>query len=983
MNRTQILTWKKSNSLIHLDDNREILVESLSDNWSDETCSEMNKVSQSVINILNCPEWRRNISDTDLHIFHTMIVKNISEGLRKNGNSELFPDIIMRDKKGKTDSYMGFDKKILSYCEFYKESFVKCLKKWLELYCSLHWGQEDFLRISDKDFSIVIQEVAQKIMYMFYVFWDNLDAVEFDSVLNNDNNNLSDIKDDIKNDYILLLQSKYGKMYDWQETVQPQILKMYKHVVADGRNEDWEFDKAIVAQKIKLHYMRCFVNIAEIFEHCYYSEDVDIQRLTNLQILIQNFFSDIKTLYDNKIAFFDEDIFITWKENTLSVIIDYFDKNKSDLFSKKIEDFKSDKIQSDMFNEFLKKSLNKPWNSEKQENWLQIFLDQIVQNRAHDIQKYSNMNYLTDISHIDIESVEMDEWYSVKPWDRRRIFFENFLEKSEDGWGYTLFKRYLSYIDWIENPWTQNWRKIDEYIKPYFVEQKASLAWEWDEEKWENYRETVVNQMDQCKEIFSRFDTTDDLFNQISNFIQNNKNSVDLLVWFFWFNLKHDFVEKNMEYKWSNWQRKFEKDYPKHWMMQSIFSDLKEEWVIWNTNDKTEKIKIFPYKELSNSSSWNSEKMFERFNQSYTSKPLKLDSYFFTHNETWSEHLLIHESNLYLPSNDCSDQKEIIDYVNEWLRICDSLLKWNTIQEDWFWYLNMLKTIWFNLHDIPAISVLKHFLKYVKNCHTSIWEMMKQAKVDQKVLESWKVWIEEMLWNQNQLVVWWEKKVSRIYKKVSRIYKKIMWKYMWDLRLVQDLTRGLVVFDTPMEASEWVAKVIQFLEDQEEVVQISLCEYTWNFTEKSPKASGYRDVNLSVKMNNGNTIELQFHYKEFLKFKKDWYILWEDFMSEGTDYQHLKFDQKEQEKIQHIVNSDDSIVLPENFWMLCQTGFFLFHWNVKTSKENLLSSDTLYNLARSCWWDNKLKQKIEKIESIWYDVAWGRTIAHEIFHTSE
>ena len=67
-----------------------------------------------------------------------------------------------------------------------------------------------------------------------------------------------------------------------------------------------------------------------------------------------------------------------------------------------------------------------------------------------------------------------------------------------------------------------------------------------------------------------------------------------------------------------------------------------------------------------------------------------------------------------------------------------------------------------------------------------------------------------------------------------------------------------------------------------------------------------------------------------------------------------------------------------NFWILCKTWKFTFE-DLSYNNENLLSSDTLYNIARSCSWDNTLQAKIEKIESLWYDMAGWRTLANEIF----
>lgn len=749
---------------------------------------------------------------------------------------------------------------------------------------------------------------------------------------------------------------------------QDQWLMMIKNFIADSVDENWEINEQIVKNSIHTHYEKTTERFIETFDHWYKSTNLDSDFLFVLKNFHNNLEKDFNILKNS------------W----------YWNWCKKDLYW-----YFSDKLDWKKYSPEFLISINKllKANSNNSSSNIEEIIETVKENRTKYLK--SHIREYKSLKWVDLEKVDLDTWHKWTWFERRSEFFEKAFVKYNK-WKITLTPRYLKFL-WIppDESWNINidnllswWdqkTKFEEYLKNNFDKQKKSLRWKEEKEKWWFYVEDTIEQF---KDILKYFQNKnfENKENEVLKFIEQEKNSVDLLVWFWWENLENGEKEKIIV---TDRDKIIKEKYPSHWIKEWIITILNNKWLL--KDDWAQIFMAKEWEEPTNSSYWNKTAVLERLFHWYKEWNINLSD--FQINDKKMKDI----TDLYIPAKISKDSiistSDINNFIELWLDTCSSLLDWKKYKNNS--YLKIMTENWFDTKDTKKIYELKEFLKYLKYLIPSLKSMLEDGKRDRNELNR----IKETLEAKNHIL--WKRFIVWPDKDTDRWFVKMVSKYNWDPREMWDLTRWMVTSENIVSITDDISEFIKIIKYDQSVEQINISESTWNFTEKAPKPSWYRDVVLEVKMKSWNKVEIQFHYKEYLEFKKHWYVLWEDFMKESFVNNQKKFVKFTDKEIDKILNEAERnykwIKLPENFAILCENpnhfndkvNWEKIHksWNLEDNwsfiSDNKLSSDSLYNLARAMESDKSeewetLVSKLRKVESIWYDLAWWRTLANEL-----
>lgn len=894
--------------------------------------------------IFEFPRWSiadavcRLLEKDDSTVLEEVIQKVAQRYLQSNHGVKVFADYSRAKEWVWFEVLEKFEKKFQSYFKRYKWSIRACIRSSLD-----ESNQSQFL--TKECFKNIVHRAIKDLLNIMYIFGDNLDPDTFDEVLCNKGNDFWNIFTVVSDTYTSLAEVEYRQNSYLKESAEPQVLKMYKHILADSILDDGKVCYKALSDRIEAHFEHTFIEIVSAFNHWYYSSHLDINFLNALQEFTQNVLSDMELLQSQWVLkwekgflqYFQTDI--TQEYNMHFFCTHLFQK------SKKLEPFIQQGWYGDLFIDWLT-------GVAKAECDNQSFAKYAINVRKRKLQAYIK-DFATDLDSVFLNEVWFERWYEFKPSSRRKVFFENIVEDEN-----RLFYRYRELLRNIEDPNSPQWIRFTHYL---------AESWELDTKDQKlQYLQDVEQEISQ----FSLWNFEHDM----RSFIKKNKHLVDILVSFWWYNLEQDFISDKDKYQWVAWQRLFKKDYKPHGLKEGIVSELAKRKLIGP--EKNHHVQIFMESDLNNSSSWNYAKVLERLQHWYESSIVNIGDMYLSDQDgitRYFKDMFL----LYLPSLSCESSSDILNYVHEGLDICTSLLEGESTFEDNS-YIQTLLSYWFDLRNKQQIDTLKEFLKYVLYCSWDIEKMMLDAQRDRSFFQ--KMTSDEefvTLFGHESEDTWllWPE------KKISRVYQKVLSSYNGDLRDIWDLTRMLFVCENVVDLNHKLVDFIEYITQFDEVKQISIWDYTWNFTEKSPKKSGYRDVNLSIKLASWNIVEAQFHYREYLKFKKEGYELGKDFLSEKERRKRniKKISREQAEKIKFLAKQDPTIKLPANFALLCEWGEFVFSDWISQTEGNILSSDVLYNLSRSLSHDKELQAILQSIESAGYDIAWGKTLAHEIF----
>ncbi len=908
------------------------------------------RVNNNIFAIINWTEYKTfQWHEKSPEIFNKLNTnfKKLLESFLKDPNfSHLFPEFF----NDNWEINKKFTKKFDRYFPIYKDFLIEKIKQ-------NPWEEK----------KIIIDFVKT-----LFIFEENLEVEKFwKFFLNNTSEQINELFQESKKLFSSFTKVEYENLenseHNFDKENKNAWLMMIKNHLSDWIDENGKFNKLNIQDSIHSHFEKTAEKFIETFDHWYRSTNLDKEFLFILKNSLNNLEKDFQTLKDSWYWDLCKKDFIWYLSDKLDK--SKYDKNFIDLITKLINS-KSDNL------------------SEKVEEIIEILSNNRNKYLKNYIRKYRSLENKS------LETVSLDDWYEGAWFERRSKFFGDVFVEDEN-WNMKFIDRYLGFL-WIKpnNEWyfdinnlLYGWdqrKKFEKYLmlEKNFWRQKKSLRWETDDEKFRFYIEDTIEQF---KDILRRFQNKsyNNKQEEVLTFIEEEKNSVDLLVWFWWESLENEEKEKTFN---KNRDEKMGEKYPSHGIKEWIITRLNTKWLL--DNEWAQILLAKEWEKPTNSSVWNKTAVLYNFFHWYKEWYINLSDF-----EIWSKKMkdII---DLYIPArtnnSDTISIKSINDFLELGLDTCSSLLEWKTIKQSN--YIDIINRLWFDIKNKKQIQNLKEFLKYLKFLIPSLEWMMNDAEKDKKDLKEIKDLFPESKKDlADRFIIWPD-------KEADRWFIKLVSKYNWDARSMWDLTRWMIISDNVINITNDIWEFIEVIKYHPSVEQINISESTWNFTEKAPKASWYRDVVLEVKMKSWNKVEIQFHYKEYLKFKKNWYILWKDFLKKefiNNPKKFIKFTDFEVNKILDEAQRNYKwIKLPENFWILCENpnhfndkvNWEKVHksWNLEdNSNNNKLSSDTLYNLARAMEKDEDPKVKVlvaklRKIESIWYDIAWGKTLANEL-----
>ena len=343
---------------------------------------------------------------------------------------------------------------------------------------------------------------------------------------------------------------------------------------------------------------------------------------------------------------------------------------------------------------------------------------------------------------------------------------------------------------------------------------------------------------------------------------------------------------------------------------------------------------------------------------------------------------------LYIPeqiNRNTNDLDEIKEYVNDWLSIVRKFMDWKKINKnslpDWEKkYLTFLEKINFPINEEKYQKKLLEFLKFIKK--ETFWIITEQhnnSEEDTKfITETFKEnteFINELFvwtsWSIDDIKIWWTKKI---------IWGYIKWisKYWGNYEKIWDKTRMTILWDSVYNLALLISNFIEQVNKIPEVVKIKLEDKIWNIFKKAKRENGYRDVKITLDLENWNSVEVQFQLKDYFKIKHTWMKIDSNLENklnpQNDSSRKIVFDKKEITKIiDFYKNSSEKI--PEDFakiflW-LKDSDFKKDEYKNIFSNEALFSADFTYRLEREIWIESIIN-KFKEIDIRLFDgiAAW-------------
>ena len=319
------------------------------------------------------------------------------------------------------------------------------------------------------------------------------------------------------------------------------------------------------------------------------------------------------------------------------------------------------------------------------------------------------------------------------------------------------------------------------------------------------------------------------------------------------------------------------------------------------------------------------------------------------------------------------------------IEVCNLILQKRTIPEEYKEYFQWIKGLGIDMTNVSVISHLLVFLKFVSDRNYTHSDMNEKSHTTTEVLEKLLSCDDYREYMGDKLVdstVWQP-------KTYSSGFSKTIWRRNWDATKSTDLSRCMNEFKTFSDAEIWVEKCIEYLHKNHKnpdgdgaewqwVEKVSLNQYTGNYMRKSQKPTGYRDINILVKLSGIDTpIEIQFHYEELLNFKTSWIL----FSSIIKRYQENDiFFSQEEITILEKINIGPNEKLPNTFIELCknkETEKKIDVSSITDHTKTIIVWDELYHISRQLDSHPELQEKFRKMEYYGYAQAMGVVRAQE------
>jgi len=922
-----------------------------------------NELFTTIDKIKNNEDKKKLISNTKkISLFLTVSIK---ESLKRLINEnpkyiDFFEDFFEKDNNLEFNE--KFYKKINRYLPWFEIAISNSIKKHLENYDKL-----DEYILED-----IIKKQITKFLELLFIFWNNLNRKQFEKLLN-----VSSVKNENEFEQLKLKIDKLSKDENPNSLLTSKILRnCYSELYFDNnKNSNNKLKNKNLEQKLEEHIVENFGMLSKSFNIWLNSpkenENKSSEFILNLEKNFLDIFDIILILKKNNIAFTSFD----WmrKENVLDKIledskfkeilssiencslwdIEWWIELEQSLFKKFLEWLNSEdknkaitKIKKDYldFNEW---NINKI-SSKKVKYWekditIQDF-EEIVKNQKE----------------FDLSKISYDLW-KTSPYALRLKIYIKYILKSEE-----KHKEIYSEITEYDEKNTNN-KKITSFIKIEYS--KVNNINNIDEidmnsSNFKNYKSKILKQI---KESYNVFTNTNENKEDYIKLFETNKNDSDLLV--AWLRFSFKFTQKDKENKNIKDLHISSENFLEQIVYNVDKNKIKADLIIWTSDAQT-------------TSGWYTDYMNKKHNHSIEKWLVQIDKSFYIKNSDNTKTFFKDKEDFYLPNSGTKDFLDIKNYILEGLDLCTQILNWNFVNKNTNYY-KQLEKINFSFNDITMISKLKEFLKYSIDILDTSNKMLENSKMNQAFFEKIDDSFKEKLNLNNDEISIWDLKL------LDRVFAKNMSKYSGHLSKIWDINRMMIVKDSFEELTTSASDFIELVWNFEEVTQIWIEDNIWNIFEKAKKNSWYRDAKMTLVLKNWNTIEVQFQLKEYLNIKHNWIKL--DNYLENKINDELSFFEKENNRktfskkeqneiINECKNKNDKIKFPKNFYiniLWIDKEDSILDWIILKDDDKLVD-DYLYNLSRiSIEW-TKIKEKIEKIQNVLYDIAGWKAAKKEV-----
>lgn len=326
-----------------------------------------------------------------------------------------------------------------------------------------------------------------------------------------------------------------------------------------------------------------------------------------------------------------------------------------------------------------------------------------------------------------------------------------------------------------------------------------------------------------------------------------------------------------------------------------------------------------------------------------------------------------------------SSLQESLDYLNNAIDACISVLNWNQIKPSGWEYIKFLQEIEVLPSDLAKLKMLDKdriikLIPWLKLIKTRIWTLEKMQEIALQDMQDVshifsEIWLNNSsydlrLWNS----IWPEKDFWRIIIKLVK-------EYVWDFHKIWDLNRFRLIWkldwndeDSLYQILKWVAN----LKNNEIVENISFENAAWHLLSNPEKKSGYRDIKANILLKSWNLVEVQIHFEEMI-WAKAWDVVVDSNIKDLLEYNNSLLTQDEVKQFTTIYFNI--------FWKYPSKALIL---NISTLNEAQLKGikiwdwkincDMLYKITRSLDNINPIKWKLIKLERIFFNSQWSKLI---------
>lgn len=581
-----------------------------------------------------------------------------------------------------------------------------------------------------------------------------------------------------------------------------------------------------------------------------------------------------------------------------------------------------------IFLEFLKL-----WNSEWID-WIIMSIESLKEKQINSIKQLKD----NEVDNFDIKKISLGSWKELDINFSNKMFIENLFIIDKNTRNIKLSSEFK-----FDTIYTKAWKSL---IRKF--SEASNLS-----------KDIIFNQIDKIEALIKKWINLND-------FISQDVNDLQFLYDWWEFILYERF----------DWNKN--KTYSKtiSWFANIIISELTEQWII-----PSDKIDV----SIGRSHNTSSQNIGNWINNSFlwlSRGSINLKEY-----KIWKR-LLKDCKNLY-SIWEKSKPGEIKNHILLWINTCIQILEWNYFFKEELSkkYVASLVKYWVlpqNLKDISLknkddLIKLMEWLWYIKSKIDILEKMVTIANEDYwTIYKSLESFIENNF-NSNDIRTsdwFWPE------KNFWRALVKLISKYDWDFHQLWDLNRLRIKKDNVNELKNVFIEFIKVAKESNEIINVSIEDWTWNPISLPQKDSWYRDLKVQFTLLSWNTVEFQFHFSDMLETKSAWIVLDEKIKSK------LSLENS-------LLNKWELAIFAENFYSIKKKSVSLntlsnISWlglieitsSIKNKDHfsenwcNVVNSDLLYDIRRNLDKNSILAKKLVRLERILFDNSWTKSVKH-------